>query len=272
MSQLYPERKSKGFMVFGISNESVDGQRKFLLRGRYDRRASHTPWRVPGLFRDRACPGGFSDRSPGMVVACTGAPPSLARKWKQLSTHFSKKVLRSPFFGMVSRPSNPNRIVGHSSVESSRRPAAKKRLFLRAAPGEALPAITGKPPIGRGEIPLGWAWPGKAFQVPADRVLEGIGTSKMTIAIANAAHTDPAAVSAAQTQPVAQPASLSPKAVQPQPASKTSVPTDTVRISTAAQTALQEAVETPVQTAKEAQRGDRQAQRLLAKEVATRKA
>jgi hypothetical protein len=46
---------------------------------------------------------------------------------------------------------------------------------------------------------------------------------------------------------------------------------DTVKISSAAQTALQEAVETSVQTAHEARGGDRQAQRLLAKEAAAKK-
>lgn len=56
---------------------------------------------------------------------------------------------------------------------------------------------------------------------------------------------------------------------QPQPAAK--APTDTVQISSAA-LALQEAVETPAQTAKEAGHGDHQAQRLLAKEAAAAKA
>jgi hypothetical protein len=45
---------------------------------------------------------------------------------------------------------------------------------------------------------------------------------------------------------------------------------DTVQISNAAR-ALQETIETPAQTAKEASRGDRQAQRLLAKEGAAEK-
>lgn len=45
---------------------------------------------------------------------------------------------------------------------------------------------------------------------------------------------------------------------------------DTVKISSAA-SVLQEAVETPVQTAQEARGGDRQAQRLLAKEAASKK-
>jgi hypothetical protein len=46
---------------------------------------------------------------------------------------------------------------------------------------------------------------------------------------------------------------------------------DTVSISAAAKAAQQETVETPSQTAKEARSGDRQAQRLLAKEAAAKK-
>jgi hypothetical protein len=62
------------------------------------------------------------------------------------------------------------------------------------------------------------------------------------------------------------------KESQPQPAAKSRVPVDTVHISTAAQSALQEASESQVQTAKDARGGDRQAQRLLAKETAAKKA
>ena len=50
--------------------------------------------------------------------------------------------------------------------------------------------------------------------------------------------------------------------------SAASVPTDTVTISSAAQAAQKELSETPAQTAIEASGGDRQAQRLLAKEAA----
>ena len=46
-----------------------------------------------------------------------------------------------------------------------------------------------------------------------------------------------------------------------------SAPKDTLQISTAAQTALQESKETQAQTAKEAAHGDRQAVKLLAKET-----
>jgi hypothetical protein len=49
-----------------------------------------------------------------------------------------------------------------------------------------------------------------------------------------------------------------------------SAPKDTVQISTAAQTALQESRETQAQTAQEAAHGDRQAVKLLAKETASK--
>ena len=54
---------------------------------------------------------------------------------------------------------------------------------------------------------------------------------------------------------------------QPQP-----VPVDKVELSSAAQAALRESVETPAQTAKEAGSGDMQAKRLLAKEEAAKEA
>lgn len=53
----------------------------------------------------------------------------------------------------------------------------------------------------------------------------------------------------------------------PQPAAE-----DTVQISSAAQTALQEATETPAQTEKEARNGDLQAKELLAREAAAEEA
>lgn len=79
-------------------------------------------------------------------------------------------------------------------------------------------------------------------------------------------------ISSTATQPVeqqlaqrtAQPASSEAK---PQPN-----PTDTVQISNAAKAMLQESVETPAQTAKEASAGDHQAMRLLAKQAAERAA
>jgi hypothetical protein len=93
----------------------------------------------------------------------------------------------------------------------------------------------------------------------------------MAIGITNAIQNAP--TTASQTQPVAKLATSSQKATQTQAPSKTSATTDTVQISSAASAALaalKEATETPVQTAKEAQSGDRQAQRLLAKETAAK--
>lgn len=77
---------------------------------------------------------------------------------------------------------------------------------------------------------------------------------------------------ATQAQPVAQSTATSahkPVQAKPQPAAKT----DSVQLSATAQAmlaAMQEATETPVQTAKEASNGDLQAQKLLAKEAAAR--
>ncbi len=77
---------------------------------------------------------------------------------------------------------------------------------------------------------------------------------------------------ATQAEPVAQSTGKSAqKATQAEPQSTSS--TDSVQLSKAAQAtlaALQEVRETPAQTAKEAGHGDLQAQRLLAKEVATK--
>jgi len=70
-----------------------------------------------------------------------------------------------------------------------------------------------------------------------------------------------------QAQPAAQPADARPKAPAPQPQS---APTDTVQLSSAAQAALQEALETPAQTAKEAGAGDPQAKRLLVRKAAAK--
>lgn len=74
--------------------------------------------------------------------------------------------------------------------------------------------------------------------------------------------------SAAQTQPIteAQARPAAKPATQSQPT--TSTATDTVQISSAAQAALKEAMETSTQIAQEASKGDHQAQRLLAKEAA----
>ncbi len=79
-----------------------------------------------------------------------------------------------------------------------------------------------------------------------------------------------------QSAAVGTSASKQPAASKTQPDAE---PQDTVQLSSTAQAQLsaikaaaQEAVETPAQTAKEAQSGDLQAQRLLAKETAAAKA
>lgn len=79
-----------------------------------------------------------------------------------------------------------------------------------------------------------------------------------------------------QTAAVGTSTSKQPAASKPQSGTE---PQDTVHLSSAAQAhlsaikaATQEAAETPAQTAKEAQSGDMQAQRLLAKEAAAAKA
>ena len=71
--------------------------------------------------------------------------------------------------------------------------------------------------------------------------------------------------SAAQVQHTVQSKPADTKSAQAKPQSSAG---DTVQISNAAKALLQEATETPAQTAKEANGGDRQAQRLLAKEAA----
>jgi len=93
----------------------------------------------------------------------------------------------------------------------------------------------------------------------------------MANAITPVSHATPAAVKDVQPQAAQQATPASQKAPQPQPAAKAPAPKDTVQISTAAQTALQESRETSTQTAQEASRGDRQAARLLAKEAAAKK-
>ena len=86
----------------------------------------------------------------------------------------------------------------------------------------------------------------------------------MVSPISNAAQAQPAAQS---TRVPSKPAPSKPAQAQP----KSSGAGDSVQLSAAAKTmaaALQEATETPAQTAKEAGQGDQQAQRLLAKEAA----
>jgi len=77
---------------------------------------------------------------------------------------------------------------------------------------------------------------------------------------------------AVQTQPVAQ-STETPAKKPAQPAPQSSASGDSVHLSQAAQAMLatmQESRETAAQTAKEAGNGDRQAQRLLAKEAAAK--
>jgi hypothetical protein len=88
----------------------------------------------------------------------------------------------------------------------------------------------------------------------------------MAIAITSVAHADPTPASATQALSPAKSATSSQKSTKPQAS-----PADTVQISAAAQTALQEALEVPAQTAKEARNGDHQAQRLFAREAASQK-
>ena len=75
--------------------------------------------------------------------------------------------------------------------------------------------------------------------------------------------------SVTQTQATAQVADVREKAPEPR---IRPVPVDKVQLSSAAQAALREAVETPAQTAKEAGSGDNQAKQLLAKEEAAKEA
>ena len=74
------------------------------------------------------------------------------------------------------------------------------------------------------------------------------------------------------TNPIQAQAPVDSTPVKHQPAQPKPQPVaaDTVNISSAALAAFQEATETSVQTAKEAANGDRQAQRLLAKEAAAK--
>jgi hypothetical protein len=79
---------------------------------------------------------------------------------------------------------------------------------------------------------------------------------------------------ARQTRPVAQSTATSTQKPS-RSKSQSATSTDSVQLSKTAQSmlaALQEASESPVQTAKEAGTGDRQAQRLLAKEAAQKSA
>lgn len=93
----------------------------------------------------------------------------------------------------------------------------------------------------------------------------------MANTIASTTQVAPAATNAAQVQPAAVSAKSIQKPVQSQAKTPAKAPQDTVTLSTATQTPQQEAVESYSQTIKEAQHGDHQAQRLLAKETAAKK-
>jgi len=90
----------------------------------------------------------------------------------------------------------------------------------------------------------------------------------MSNAISNSAYTNQ--TTAVQAQPAAKAAAPSPKPAPAKAPAPSPAVNDTVQISNAARAMMQEAIETPVQTAKEAAKGDRQAQRLLAKEAAAK--
>ena len=77
-------------------------------------------------------------------------------------------------------------------------------------------------------------------------------------------HSDAPPAVANPSQPKSAPAPAAPAKV----AAPAALPSDTVTVSTAAKAALLEATETRSQTVSEASNGDRQAQRLLAKETA----
>jgi hypothetical protein len=85
------------------------------------------------------------------------------------------------------------------------------------------------------------------------------------MAISPVSQTDAAKVAsqaaATQTQPAEQ---------KPAPAKAQTATTDTVAISNVAKAMMQEVQETAAQTTQEANKGDRQAQRLLAKEAAAK--
>lgn len=74
---------------------------------------------------------------------------------------------------------------------------------------------------------------------------------------------DAASANTTQTQSVAKAVTTAPS----QTPTKSNLPNDTVQISPAAQTAVQEALETRTQTLLEAAKGDPQAARLLAQEA-----
>ena len=86
----------------------------------------------------------------------------------------------------------------------------------------------------------------------------------MSISISNAIPQSSAAAANFSPVPAKTATTSSAKASSPAPAPAN----DTVQISSAVQAALKESIETPAQTAHEANAGDPQAKRLVAKEAA----
>jgi thiol-disulfide isomerase/thioredoxin len=77
LDRLYRKREHQGFIVFGLSDESLDVQRKFVEQVP----VSYTLLTLRGgssqsLSRHRALPGDFSYRSTGTTAACTGPGPA----------------------------------------------------------------------------------------------------------------------------------------------------------------------------------------------------
>ena len=71
LDQLYRERDQQGLMVFGLSDEDADLQRKFVEQVPVSYPLLTLKGEVPGFYR--ALPGDLSDRSPGTTA--TGARP-----------------------------------------------------------------------------------------------------------------------------------------------------------------------------------------------------
>jgi hypothetical protein len=91
----------------------------------------------------------------------------------------------------------------------------------------------------------------------------------MPNAVTSLSHVDPPAATAIQPEPRS--ATATQKLPQSQSPAAIKAPADSVHISSAAQAALQEALETQTQTRKEAANGDPQANRLLIRQAAAQK-
>ena len=90
----------------------------------------------------------------------------------------------------------------------------------------------------------------------------------MPNAVTSLSHVDPPAATAIQPEPRS---ATSTQKLQSQAPAAIKAPIDSVQISSAAQAALQEALETQTQTRKEAANGDPQANRLLIRQAASQK-